>query len=81
MRVKAGRLIAVVGGSVSFISHATLGMAQYDNGGPIYSVDLPNGTPTLVTQSYDQYRFPALSADGSTAVAQQFGDLWAITLP
>ncbi len=81
VRVEAGRLIAVVGGSVTFIPHATLGMAQYDNGGPIYAVDLPNGTPTLVTQSYDRYRYPALSADGTTVVAQQFGDLWAIALP
>jgi len=81
VQVKAGRLIAVVGGSVTFVPHAMLGMAQYDNGGPIYAVDLPNGTATLVTQSYDQYRFPTLAADGSTVVAQQFGDLWAIALP
>lgn len=81
VRVQGGRLIAVVGGSVTFIPHATLGMAQYDNGGPIYSVDLPNGTPTLVTASFDQYRYPMLSADGTIAVAQQAGDLWSITLP
>ena len=81
VRVEGGRLIAVVGGSVSFIPHATLGMAQYDSGGPIYSVDLPNGTPTLVTASFDQYRYPALSPDGTVAIAQQSGDLWSVTLP
>ena len=81
VRVKAGRLVAVVGGSVTFVSHATLGMAQYDNGGPIYSVDLPNGAPTLVTQSYDRYRYPVLTPDGSAVVAEQFSDLWRIALP
>jgi len=56
-------------------------MAQYDNGGPIYSVDLPAGAPTLVSQSFDLYRFPTLAPDGSAVVAEQNGDLWRITLP
>jgi hypothetical protein len=81
VRIEGQRLVAVVGGAVSFIPHPTLVMAQYDSGGPVYVVDLPAGVPTLVTQAYDRYRFPALSRDGSVVVAQQFGDLWAIALP
>lgn len=81
VRVAAGRLIAVVGGNVTFIPHATLGMAQYDNGGPIYAITLPGGAPTLVTNAFDQYRHPALSPDGTRVVAEQFADLWALAVP
>ncbi|HVX87482.1 MAG TPA: hypothetical protein VG940_01040 [Gemmatimonadales bacterium] len=81
VQVKNGRLTAVVGGSVSWGPHATLGMAQYDNGGPVYAVDLPAGAPVLVTQTYDLYRHPVLSPDGAFVVAEQFNDLWRIALP
>ena len=81
VQVKDGRLTAVVGGAVTWGPHATLGMAQYDGGGPIYVVDLPAGTPVLVTQSYDRYRHPVLSPDGKYVVAEQFSDLWRIALP
>lgn len=81
VRVRNGRLIAVVGGDVTWGPHASLGMAQYDNGGPIYSVDLPAGAPVLVSQSYDQYLHPALAPDGGHLVAEQFGDLWRVALP
>jgi len=81
VQVRDGRLIAVVGGSVSWVPHATLGMAQYDSGGPIYMIDLPAGAPVLVTQSFDQYLTPALAPDGSAVVAAQYGDLWRISLP
>ena len=81
VRVRGGRLIAVVGGSVTFVPHATLGMAQYDNGGPVYVVDLPSGTPTLVTASFDQYRYPVLTPDGNAVVAEQLRDLWKLVLP
>lgn len=81
VQVKAGRLTAVVGGSVTWGPHATLGMAQYDGGGPIYAVDLPAGAPVLVTQAFDEYRHAVLSPDGQYVVAEQFGDLWRIALP
>lgn len=81
VRVRNGRLVALVGGDVTWGPHATLGMAQYDNGGPIYSVDLPAGTPVLVSQSYDLYLHPALAPDGGHVVAEQFGNLWRIALP
>lgn len=81
VQVRAGRLIAVVGGDVTWGPHATLGMAQYDYGGPIYMIDLPAGVPTPIGNSFDRYVTPALAPDGSTAVAAQSGDLWRITLP
>lgn len=81
VKVQAGRLVAVVGGTVTFGPHPYLGMAQYDNGGPIYSVGISSWTPTLVTGSFDRYRHPALAPDGSRVVAEQFGDLWSIALP
>lgn len=81
VQVKHGRLTAVVGGAVIWRPHATLGMAQYDDGGPVYAVDLPAGTPVLVTQSFDRYRHPVLAPDGAHVVAEQSGDLWRIALP
>lgn len=81
VQVKNGRLTAVVGGSVTWGPHATLGMAQYDNGGPIYAVDLPAGTPVLVSASFDRYRHPVLSPDGNYVVAEQSFDLWRLALP
>lgn len=81
VQVKNGRLTAVVGGAVTWVPHATLGMAQYDSGGPIYAVDLPAGSPVPVTQSFDRYRHPVLSPDGGHVVAEQAGDLWRIALP
>lgn len=80
-RVRQGRLVAVVGGSVTWVPHATFGMVQYDNGGPIYAVDLPAGTPVLVSRNADRYRHPAIAPDGQHVVAEQFGDLWRISLP
>ena len=81
MQVQQGRLTAVVGGTVTWGTHPTLGMAQYDDGGPIYAVDLPGGAPTLVTEIYDRYRHQALAPDGGHLVAEQFGDLWRVVLP
>lgn len=81
VQVRHGILTAVVGGSVTFGPHPTLGMAQYDNGGPIYAVDLEFITPFPLTQAYERYRHPILSADGRYVVAEQFGDLWRIDLP
>lgn len=81
VQVRNGRLVAVVGGSVTWGTHPSLGMAQYDGGGPIYAIDLPDGAPVLVGQDFDRYRYLALAPDGAHVVAQQFGDLWRLTLP
>lgn len=81
VQVRGGRLTAVVGGTVSWGAHPTLGMAQYDGGGPIYAVDLAVGLPVPVTLLTDQYRFPTLAPDGSAVIAEQYGDLWRVTFP
>jgi hypothetical protein len=81
VQVRGGRLTAVVGGAVTWGPHASLGMAQYDGGGPIYAVDLPAGPATIVTFPFDRYRFPTLAPDGSAVIGEQNGDLWRITLP
>lgn len=81
VQVKQGRLTAVVGGAVSWVAHTTLGMAQYDNGGPIYAVDLPTGPPVLVTPPDSLYRHPVLAPDARHVVAERSGDLWRIALP
>jgi hypothetical protein len=81
VQVRAGRLVAIVGGDVSWVPHASLGMAQYDYGGPIYFIDLPGGIPVAAGNAWDRYLTPALAPDGSAVVAAQFGDLWRIALP
>jgi hypothetical protein len=81
VQVRAGRVVAVVGGDVTWGPHESLGMAQYDEGGPIYFVDLGAGIPTPAGQPYDRYFTPALAPDGSAVIAAQFGDLWRIALP
>lgn len=82
VQVRAGRLVAVVGGNVAFGPHAYLGMAQYDFGGLVYLIDLPDGTPTLLTDPLiDRYRHLALAPNGSRVVGVRNGDLWAIAVP
>jgi hypothetical protein len=81
VRVRAGKLVAVVGGNVTFGPHPTLGMAQYDLGGPLHAMGLPGGTPAMISSAFDLYRHPALSPDGSRVVAEQAGDLWAVAVP
>jgi hypothetical protein len=81
VQMRAGRLVAVVGGDVTWGPHASLGMAQYDYGGPIYFVDLPSGAVTAAGNLFDHYFTPALAPDGSAVIAVQFNDLWRIELP
>jgi len=81
VQVRAGRLLAVVGGDVTWGPHPSLGMAQYDYGGPIYYIDPPSGAPTPAGNPYDKYFAPALAPDGSAVIVAQLGDLWRITLP
>jgi hypothetical protein len=81
VRVRNGRLVAIVGGTVSWGVHESLGMAQKDGGGPIYAVTLPAGTPTLLTFPTDQYQHLAISPDGEYVVASHLGDLWRLSLP
>ena len=81
VQVRNGRLVALVGGDVTWGPHAALGMAQYDYGGPIYFVELPSGVVTPAGNAFDRYFTPALAPDGSAVIAAQYGDLWRIALP
>jgi hypothetical protein len=79
--VHAGRVVAVVGGNVTFHPHATYGMVQDDFGGPIYAATLPNGAPVRLADTLYSYQHLALSPDGTHVVAERNGDLWRIALP
>ena len=84
VQVKHGRLVAVVGGSVSFHSDPTYGMVQDDGGGPIYAAHLPAGTPVQISPlppPVKLYQHLALSPDGSVVIAEESGDLWRLTVP
>ena len=81
VQVKNGKLVAVVGGAVSFHAHPTYGMVQDDNGGPIYAATLPNGTPVRLADTVNAYQHLALAPDGAHVVAERNGDLWRIAVP
>jgi hypothetical protein len=81
VRVRAGRLVAVVGGIVSWGSHPSLGMAQRDAGGPVYALTLPAGAPTPLTPDTSRYQHLALSPNGAFVVGAASGALWRLTLP
>lgn len=81
VQVKGGKVVAVVGGAVSFHPYSTYGMVQDDFGGPIYAATLPNGTPVRLADTVYAYRHLALAPDGASVVAERNGDLWRITLP
>ena len=81
VQVKNGRLVAVVGGNVSFHSDPTYGMVQSDGGGPIYAVTLPAGAPVAITDTIGLWQHLALAPDGAHVISERGGDLWSITLP
>ena len=72
----AGRLLAVVGGSVGmwFEGVPATQTAQVDFGGPLVLVDLDTGEETVISSPAALYRRPRLSPDGTFAVAQTAGD-------
>jgi len=86
VQVRAGRLVAVVGGDVVAGYSVDLQMPlQLDEGGYLYVVDLSSGTRAQLPDTAFRYRRPALSPDGRRIVAEvmtaQGEDLWAIALP
>ena len=83
--VSAGRLVAIVGGDVTYIVDTILGASQVDRGGEIHVVTLASGAETVIGNSTSRFRRPALSADGTrvVVVVQTLGsgDLWLLDVP
>lgn len=81
VQVRGGKVVAVVGGNVTFHSHPSFGMVQDDFGGRIYAATLPAGAPVAITDSIRLWQHLALAPDGSRVVGESGGDLWAVTVP
>ncbi len=85
VQVAAGRLVAVVGGAVSFGVDPVFGPIQRDVGGALLLVNLATGAETLLSDSTMALRRPALAPDGRTVVAERVVgrafDLWMWELP
>ncbi|HET9707929.1 MAG TPA: hypothetical protein VFP39_06475 [Gemmatimonadales bacterium] len=81
-----GRLLAVVGGQVSFTPDSVTGGIQRDSGGTIVLVDPANGNETPLAAG-SLFRHPALSPDGKHIVAESYvggsrsTDLWLLETP
>jgi hypothetical protein len=85
VQVRGRRLIAVVGGNVSFANEALNGPVQRDGGGPLWLVSLDSGTESLLTGFTDTYRHPALEPSGRGIIVERLAgrtaDLWRFDLP
>ena len=85
VQVAGRRLVAVVGGSVSFTTDPVIGSVQRDGGGVLYLLDLDTDVATPLTSDLEFFRHPALSPDGNRLVAEMItggtSDLWAVRLP
>jgi hypothetical protein len=85
-RVRGGRLLAVVGGDVTFAYDSIQdAFIQSDAGGYLHLVDLASGTSVVVGDTARRNRHPVLTADGRRAVVEvvdsRGNDLWRIDLP
>jgi hypothetical protein len=83
--VSSGKLVAVVGGAVSYSVDSILGGSQPDHGGALYLVS-GGGAPAQIGDPAWLFRRPALSPDGtSMVVAARNGaataDIWLFQLP
>ena len=84
VQVAGGRVIAVVGGNVSFTPDSITGGIQRDSGGTIVLVNAASGTVTPIAPG-SLFRHPALSPDGKHIVAEahvgRSTDLWLLETP
>ena len=86
VQVVGSRLVAVVGGKVSFGFDSNLGfVVQQDSGGPLHVVDLTTGADAVLAVTGLAFRRPALSPSGKRLVAEGYvagtSDLWEFSLP
>lgn len=68
VHVAGNRLVAVVGGGVETYE-TDEGIAQRDEGGQLWIMDLPAGTPTPIVSLTHLFREPRLSPDGGAIIA------------
>ena len=83
--VSSGKLVAVVGGAVSYSVDSILGGSQTDHGGPLYLV-AGAAPPTQIGDPAWLFRRPALSPDGKSLVVAAWNgsataDIWLFQLP
>ena len=85
VQVVGARLIAVVGGDVSFAFDSVLGYPiQRDHGGSLVLVDLASGAETVLPGNGLALRHPALAPSATRLVAEavdSVADLWMFDLP
>lgn len=82
------RLLAVVGGRVTYAIDPLFGPFQADSGGALYAVDLIDSSLTTLTASQHLVRHPALRPDGAAVAVELVDslgpfvpDLYLIPLP
>jgi hypothetical protein len=85
VQVAGNKLLAVVGGNVSFTNEPSVGLLQRDGGGTIVAVDLSTGAETPVTPVGFLFRHIALAPNGTRVVAElvlgRTTDLWLVEVP
>ncbi|MGE0354697.1 MAG: hypothetical protein AB7Q69_15880, partial [Gemmatimonadales bacterium] len=70
--LRGNRMLAVVGGVITYSVDPTLGPVQRDSGGIVVDVDLTNGSSSPIAVPNVFFRNPALAPDGRHAVAQGY---------
>jgi len=80
-----GRVIAVVGGDVTYAVDSLNGPAQVDRGGALQVVTLATGAAAVLGDPASRYRRPAWAPDGVRATAERWvtgvADLWLLEVP
>lgn len=84
VQVSGSRLVAVVGGNITYRLDP-LGAVQDDSGGPLHMLALDTGVDSILPDSAVLYRHPTLRPPGDRLVAEGWSsggvDLWFFRLP
>jgi len=80
-----GRLVAVVGGDITYVVDSVLGASQVDHGGELHVVTLATGAETVIGDATSRFRRPAFSPNGTRLVTEDWSngsaDLWLLDVP
>lgn len=80
-----GRLVAVVGGDVSYAVDTLNGPMQVDRGGELHVVTLATGADVVLGDITFRYRRPVFGPDGTRLTAEAWvggrSDLWLLEVP